>query len=75
MRSRIRSIFPVKTTFHCLVVSAAVAALVGCSTAKTDRGEVKGHDASVGEWLQSDMNRVANVGMKEKKKEKKRMGV
>ena len=65
MRSRIRSIFPVKTTFHCLVVSAAVAALVGCSTAKTDRGEVKGHDASVGEWLQSDMNRVANVGMRE----------
>ena len=65
MRSRTRSIFPVKTTFHCLVVSAAVAALVGCSTAKTDRGEVKGHDASVGEWLQSDMNRVANVGMRE----------
>ena len=65
MRSRIRPIIAVRTTFHCLAASAAVAALVGCSTAKTDRGEVKGHDASVSEWLQSDMNRVANVGMRE----------
>ena len=64
MRSRIRPIIALRT-FNCVAISAAIAALVGCSAPKTDRGEVKGHGATVSEWLQSDLNRVANVGMRE----------
>ena len=59
MRSIIR-------TIRCAgVAAAAVAVLAACSSAPTTRGEVKGSDATVSEWLQSDMNRVANVSMRE----------
>lgn len=47
-------------------VCLAAVLVVGCSTpASTHRGEVKGDDASVQEWGQSDMNRVATVAMRE----------
>lgn len=59
MRSCIRFKFG---TLGCM---AAVVMLAACTTPRTDRGEVKGAGASVNEWLQSDMNRVANVGMRE----------
>ncbi|MBF5005318.1 hypothetical protein [Diaphorobacter caeni] len=53
---------PITVSLSCI---AAALALSACNSAPTNRGEVKGSDASIGEWLQSDMNRVANVGMRE----------
>ncbi len=52
-------------TIPSVVVLATAVALVACSATPTPRGEVKGSDATVSEWLQSDMNRVANVSMRE----------
>ncbi len=59
MRSRIRT---TAASLCCITIAASLAA---CSTARTDRGEVKGSDATFNEWLQSDMNRLANVSMRE----------
>ncbi|QNN57332.1 hypothetical protein H9K76_23290 [Diaphorobacter ruginosibacter] len=57
---------PAIRSIQCVVaVVAAVSALAACTSAPTHRGEVKGSDATISEWLQSDMNRVANVGMRE----------
>ena len=52
-------------TIPCVAILATASLLVACHSAPTSRGEVKGSDASISEWLQSDMNRVANVGMRE----------
>lgn len=62
MRRRFPSI---AAAFPCLAACAAIAVLAGCSSATTNRGEVRGADATMSEWLQSDMNRVANVSMRE----------
>ncbi|WP_313301245.1 hypothetical protein [Diaphorobacter sp.] len=59
MRSCIRSF---TRSLSCVAVACVVAA---CTSAPTTRGEVKGADANLNEWLQSDMNRVANFGMRE----------
>lgn len=50
------------------LATAAALLLAACGTpapAPTHKGEVKGADASMQEWGQSDMNRVATVAMRE----------
>ncbi len=48
------------------LATASALLLAACGTpAPTHKGEVKGADASMQEWGQSDMNRVATVAMRE----------
>jgi hypothetical protein len=48
-----------------LVVGLALAALVGCSSAPTHRGEVQAEPMASRELLQSDVNRMATLGMRD----------
>ena len=47
------------------LLAGALLVLAGCSSAPTDKGEVKGDSFHSGELVQSDSNRMATLAMKE----------